>query len=63
MKFTHTAQKYRPLAALFGRRRIIKAGWMDSKSGLGLAGDREARLKFSLLAALVWVFCVYFSGF
>ena len=29
---------------------------MDSKSGLGSAADREARLKFSLLAALVWVF-------
>ncbi|WP_297948682.1 hypothetical protein [uncultured Campylobacter sp.] len=29
---------------------------MDSKSGLGSAGDREARLKFSLLAALAWVF-------
>ena len=36
---------------------------MDSKSGLRSVEDREARLKFSLLAALVWVFlsiCVDF---
>ena len=30
---------------------------MDSKSGLGSAEDREARLKFSLLAALARSFC------
>ncbi len=36
---------------------------MDSKSGLGSAADREARLKFSLLAVLIWVFCVHFGGF
>jgi len=34
---------------------------MDSKSGLGSAEDREARLKFSLLAALAWVLCVHFG--
>ena len=53
MKFTHTAQKYRPQAAFFGRRWIIEVGLMDSKSGLGPAGDREARLKFSLLTVLL----------
>ena len=41
MKFIHTSQKYRPQTALFGRQWIIEVGRMDSKSGLGSAGDRE----------------------
>lgn len=53
MKFMHTGAKIQTKTALFGCRWIIEAGWMDSKSGLGLAGDREERLKFSLLAALL----------
>nr|WP_315048847.1 hypothetical protein [uncultured Campylobacter sp.] len=37
---------------------------MDSKSGLEHAGDREmCAFKFSLLAVLIWVFCVHFGGF
>ena len=59
----HMAQKYRLQAALFGRRWIIEAGWMDSKSGLEPAGDREERLKFSLLAALAWVFAFILANF
>jgi len=53
----HMAQRYRPQTALFGRRWIIEAGLMDSKSGFGSAEDCEERLKFSLLAALTWSFC------
>lgn len=50
--------------ALFGYQWIIEAGRMDSKSGLGAAGDREMRaFKFSLLTVLLWVFCVHFGGF
>ena len=59
----HTAQRYRPQTTLFGCQWIIEAGLMDSKSGLGAARDREARLKFSLITVLAWVFCVHFSGF
>ena len=36
---------------------------MDSKSGLRSVEDREARLKFSLLAAPLWIFCIHYSGF
>ena len=63
MKFIHTAQRYKPQTALFGRQWIIEVGLMDSKRGLGSAGDREEHLKFSLITVLAWVFCVHFSGF
>ena len=64
MKFIHTAQRYRPQTALFESRRIIEAGRMDSKSGLGAAGDCEMyAFKFSLLTVLAWAFCVHFGGF
>ena len=55
MKFIHMAQRYRPQTALFGRRWIIEAGLMDSKSGFGAAGDREmCAFKFGLLTVLLW---------
>ena len=60
----HTAQRYRLRAALFGCRWIIEVGIMEiAKAGLDPQKIANARLKFSLPAALAWVFYIHFSGF
>ena len=64
MKFTHTAQKYRPLAALFGCPWIIEVGLMEiAKASLDSQKIANARLKFSLLVVLAWVFAFIIADF
>ena len=61
--YAHGAKIQTPNGA-FGCQWIIEAGLMDSKSGLGAAGDREMGVfKFSPLTVLAWAFCVHFGGF
>ena len=59
----HTAQRYRPQTALFGRQWIIEVGRMIARAGLDLREIAKCAFKFGLLTVLLWVFAFILADF